>query len=123
MKTVTIQAEVNVDQLTNLAAMLNSFTVINKTRPMQLKPSDITGTEVRKPTRQLSSYTVGNTTKYRYPFGNCVPGEVCEYTLVKPCGNKLVGEFATDKKTMNISADADGNIQGKYLSKFTDVSI
>jgi hypothetical protein len=121
MKTVTIQAEVNVDQLTNLAGMLNSFTVINKARPMQLKPSDLTGSEVRKPTRQLSSYTVGDNIKYRYPFGNCVPSEVCEYTLIKPCGTKLVGEFATDKKTMNISADAEGNIQGKYKELFTAV--
>ena len=49
MKTVTIQAEVNVDQLTNLAGMLNSFAVINKQRPMAMKPSDLTGEQVRKP--------------------------------------------------------------------------
>ena len=123
MKTVTIQAEVNVDQLTNLAGMLNSFAVINKQRPMAMKPSDLTGEQVRKPSRQLSSYEIGNKTKHRYPFGNCVPGEVCEYTLVKPNGEKMVGKFATDKKTMNIGADEYGNIQGKYVSKFIDVSV
>jgi len=123
MKTVTIQAEVNVDDLTNLAGMLNSFTVINKQRPMALKPSDLTGEEVRKPSRQLSSYEVGNQTKYRYPFGNCVPGEVCEYTLIKPCGTKLIGKFATDKKTMNVGADQYGNILGKYSDKFIDVTV
>ena len=123
MRTVTIQAEVDIDQLQTLAGMLNSFSVINKQRPMQLKPSDLTGNSVRKPSRQLSNYAVGSVTKYRYPFGNCVPGEVCEYTLVKPNGNKMVGKFATDKKTMNIGADEYGNIQGKYVSKFIDVSV
>jgi|TARA_R110002153_G_scaffold209467_2_gene361995 hypothetical protein len=121
MRTVTIQAEVDIDQLQTLAGMLNSFSVINKQRPMQLKPSDLTGNSVRKPSRQLSNYAVGSVTKYRYPFGNCVPGEVCEYTLIKADGSRLVGKFATDKKTMNISADSEGNIQGKYRDLFIGV--
>jgi hypothetical protein len=121
MKTVTIQAEVSVDQLTAMAGMLDSFVVINKQRPMSLKPQDLTANLTRVLTRQLSSYNVGNKIKYRYPFGSCVPGEVCEYTLVKPDGTKLVGKFATDKKTLNISADSQGNITGKYKDKFISV--